>query len=128
MEYLKICGIAAICCAAILLFAGREKELTTLISLLLYILVMLYAISRVGELFTALRTYIHFEDMSAHFSLFLKAGGIAVIGGIASTVCEGSGQKGAARAIDLLTVLEILYVSMPIVKELLEKIWIMFGE
>lgn len=121
MEFLKICGGAAICCAAVALFAAREKELTTLISTLIYIIVMLYVISRAGELLTMLQTYFNMENVPTYVPLLLKAVGIALIGGVASSVCEGAGQKGASRAIDLLTVLEILYIAIPIVKELLEK-------
>ena len=127
MEFLKICGIVAICCAAILLFGAREKELSALISSLLYILVMLYVITQVGELITALQNCFSFVDMPTYLPLLLKAAGVALIGGIASSVCESAGQKSAARAIDLLSVIEILCMSMPIIKELLAKIWDILG-
>ena len=127
MEFLKICGVIAVCCAAVLLFAAREKELAGLISSLIYILVMVYVISRAGELITALKNCFSFEDMPSYLPLLLKAVGVALIGGAASAVCEGTGQKNAARAIDLLSVVEILYISIPIIKELLEKIWGILG-
>lgn len=127
MEFLKICGIVAICCAAVLLFAAREKELTALISSLLYVLVMLYVISQASELITALQKCFDLADMPTCFPILLKAVGVALIGGTASSVCEGTGQKNAARAIELLTVVEILYISVPIIQELLEKIWGILG-
>lgn len=128
MELLKICGAATICGAAVLLFAAREKELTTLISSLMYIIVMLYAISRAGELITSLQTYFRIADMPVYFPLLLKAAGVALIGGVTSSLCEGTGQKSAARAIDLLSVLEILYISLPIIKDLLDKMASIFGD
>ncbi len=127
MEFLKICGTAAICCAAVLLFSAREKELAALISSAIYCIVMAYAITRVGELIADLQTRFVIADMPTYFPLLLKAVGVALIGGVASTVCEDAGQKGASRAIDLLAVIEILYIAIPIVRDLLEKIWSILG-
>lgn len=126
MEYLRICGAVALCSAAILLFVGREKELVKLISSLLYMAVTLCVLTRAKELITQAHSYLHATNFSFDFAILLKAGGIAWIGTVASTICENTGQASAARAIDLLSVLEILYISMPILRELLDKISIIF--
>lgn len=128
MEFLKICGTAAICCAAIMVFGGREKELASLISSLIYIIVMFCFLTRAGELISSLKVFAGTENVSMHFPLLLKIGGIALIGAVASTICENTGQRSASSAIDLLSVLEILYISIPIVKELLEKVSYIFGK
>lgn len=127
MEFLNICGIAAICCSSILVFAGRERELSVLISCVLYCIIMLYALSQIEELLSTFRTYQSGLDLPKHFSLLLKCGGVAIVGAIASAICENAGQTSAAKAIDLLTVLETLFIALPIFKELMEKVSSFFG-
>ena len=128
MEFISICGAAAICCGAVLLFAGREKELSSLIASLIYVVIILYGVTRIGDLLTSLQSYLSGIESVPHLALFLKIGGIAIVGTIASVLCENAGQKGAAGAIDLLTVLEILYMSIPVIQEFIDRVFRILGE
>ena len=127
MVYLKICGIASICSALILVFVGREKELTALISSLLYVTVMLYAIARGEDLVLALQSIFQNLEKPKHCQVLLKTCGIALTGTVASSICNGVGQKEASKAIEFLTVLEIMAMSVPVFKDLLTQVSNIFG-
>lgn len=127
MLYIKICGTACICCALILIFAGREKELTSLISSLIYVTILLFAIARGEELFAVLQSVFSAADKPKHFGHILKAGGISIIGTVCATICEGVGQREAAKAVELITALEILISCVPILQDFMTQVTNIFG-
>lgn len=127
-EFIGLCALAAVCSSAILLISKGEKELSVLISSVMYILVMIYVISRAGELFKALREQFDIELNFHNADILLKVGGIALISTVASSICDGTGQKGVSCAIEIFAVIEIITLSMPLILDLFSKIFTLFGE
>lgn len=128
MEILKVCAFAVLSCAAVLLISQREKELSALISALIYIVVMVFAITRTGELYGYIRDNIRLEGEIRYFDVILKSAGVAVVASVASTVCEGTGQKGMVHGIEMLAVLEIMYLCMPVFTDLMMMVLKIFGD
>lgn len=127
-EFIGMCALAAVCSSAILLISKGEKELAIIISSVVYILVMIYVISRAGELFKALREQFDIELNFPNVDILLKVGGIALVSTVASSICDGTGQKGVSGAIEVFAIIEIIALSMPLIIELFSKIFTLFGE
>ena len=128
MDIFKVCAFAVMSCAAVLLISQREKELSALISSLIYVVVALFAITRTGELYGYIRRSIRLEGEIRYFDVILKSAGVAVVASVASTVCEGTGQKGLAHGIETLAVLEIIYLCMPVFTDLMALAFKIFGD
>lgn len=127
MTFINVCALLIICSLSVLIFSNKERELTVIISSALYIIVMIYAVTNVGQLFKMLEQYISnisFFD----FDILLKIGGISVICAVTSSICESTGQKGLASAIETVAVVEIIVLILPTVKETLSKILSIIGD
>ncbi len=128
MSFVNLCGILAISSAALLLISPREKEIFSLISVIMYLFTVAYAVGKGAELFENIRGY--FDSIGAVISIeyLLRSGGIAIVGAIAASVCEDVGQRQVAKAIETVTAVEILSVILPVCKEMFEKLLTVFGE
>lgn len=127
-ELFRVCGIAVVCCAGALLLSARERELSTLISVVVYLSVAAYAVTRLGELLSGVRSFLYARDLPLDTGLLLRGGGVALTAAIASSVCENVGNKNAARAIDALAVTEILLLGAPTLYDMLGKLLKIFGD
>ena len=58
----------------------------------------------------------------------MKVVGIGYLGGISSDVCKEIGEAGVAKGISVAARLEILLISLPFVKDLLELSVSLIGE
>ncbi len=125
--FVNICAIAAICSTVVLMIAKGEKELSLLLSTVIYILVMIYAITRTGAFFDAVKEGIGVVSIP-NMDLILKCGGIGIISSITAVICENSGQKGMACAIETLAVIEIIGLCVPLGAELLDFVYKLLGE
>lgn len=128
MDFFKICGFAAICCSTILLLSGKEKELSSLTSSLLYVISFIYVITRGAELITEYKMYFRFDGAFLPLELILQMSGLALGGAVASAVCETVGQKGIGTTIEILSIIEIIYIAMPTVKDMLGQCIEIFGK
>lgn len=127
MTFINICALLIICSMSIMIFSKSEKELTLIISSALYIIVMIYAVSHIGQLIESLRQY--FNDIRyLDFDLLLKIGGISIISAVTSSVCESTGQKGMANAIETIAIVEIIILLEPFLKETLSSVFDIIGD
>lgn len=128
MEFLGICGLIAVSSAALLILSSREKEISQIISALIYVIVFVYVLTRATELWSMFKSFFTFADTYLPMQYLLQAGGVALFGTVTATVCEEVGQKGASRTIETLAMIEILYITFPMIKEIFEKLFKVFGE
>ncbi len=121
MEIIKICGIAltalfaallvgegqknvgfAVCTAAAVVLIARE--LTTLVP----------TVSYLGEAASGYSIY------SKYYSALMKALVIACLVKITSDMCSEAGKKTVASAVEICGKIEIIALSLPLIKELAE--------
>ena len=121
-EFFGICGMLAVCSSVLLLFCGREKELYSLVSVAIYVILTVYILSKVSLLTRAISAFFDKADRVLPIKQLLSAIGIATIGTVTSSICENVGQKGAAKAIDTLAVIEMMFVFLPFFKEVFENV------
>ena len=81
--------------------------------------------SAIGELFNDISSY---SNASEYVSAAMKVVGIGYLGGISSDVCKEIGEAGVAKGISVAARLEILLISLPFVKDLLELSVSLIGE
>lgn len=118
-DFISACFLVATASALILLIAGREKELASVISSLLFLLAFLHATLRLGMLIDSFLSSINIVGGAVHIDVLLKSVGVALLTTAASTLCEESGQRAAARAVDLLGAIETVFCAMPIINDFL---------
>lgn len=128
MEFSNICGFIAICGALLIIISIREKELSSILSTIIYITIMVYAISHVESIILFLRNNINFDIKTKYISELLHITGITLLGATASSICESTGQKNLSKTLDLLTVLKVLSVAVPIIFALFNEFSKLFGE
>ncbi len=114
--------------ASLLVFDGREKQLSSLISSLIYIITFAYVITKASALWD--KAVVVFENFGANLSVkyIMHISGIAILATASATVCEEVGQKAVARIIETVAVIEILYISLPACMDLLEKLFFIIGD
>ena len=127
-EFFAICGVLALCSAALLVLGGREKELSVLISAVIYVIATVFVLSKTSALIKNSASFFDKAEAVLPVKYIMQAGGAAVFGAVTSSVCEGVGQKGVAQAIETLTVIEMICMFMPIGKNLVEKLFTVFFE
>lgn len=127
MSFVQFCATLIICSATILIFSHSEKELTIIISSSLYIIVMIFIMTRIEDFINKAIPYIKNIEF-LDFDLFLKICGLIIISSISITICENLEQKGIASAIELIATVEMLILFLPLIKEFIGKILYIIGE
>ena len=61
-------------------------------------------------------------------AIVIKSAGVGLISEIAGLICTDSGWSGLAKTIQVLSVCVILYLSIPLMSELLEMVQKMVGQ
>lgn len=127
-EFLGMCGVLVISAASLLILSEREKQLSSLISSLIYVIAFAYVITKATALWNKASSV--FENLSVNFSgkYIMQISGIAILATVCATVCEEVGQKTVARILETAAVIEILYISLPACIDLLEKLFLIIGE
>lgn len=120
MVFFQVCSTVVLCCGLLLLFSTKERELLSLLSAMLLLFVLLYAVSRFGTLSEFFKDFT-LSDMPLGIGRFLPICGVALGGAAASAICDAIGQKSMGGALELLTVLEVLLLAFPLLRELCEK-------
>lgn len=126
MTFVNLCFLLTIASMSVLVFSKYEKDLTAVISSALYIISAIFALSGIEKIINELKKYFARID-SIDLSLLIKIGGMAVVGGIASSLCDSAGQKGLSEIIELVVTVEIMLLLFPIAKEGIESIMHMLG-
>ena len=123
MDFIGVCGFAAVSSGALLILSSKEKELSKIISAVIYISVFVFIISKVSEYWGEMGDFLALGSTYLPIETVLKAGGMALLGTVCATVCEDIGQKGTSKALETFTVIEILYVLCYIkTEQMFEKI------
>ena len=117
MEFTEICAIIIFFSSVILIFSKTEKELSVIVSSTVFIIFMIYSVSRLGGFLETVAPFIETIEI-IDSKVLLKILGIAIISIIAVSICDTSGQKGMAVAIEIISTVEILTVVFPVIKEM----------
>ena len=118
-ELVRVLALTALASALLLPVAKREKVLAQVSAGLLYLSVCLYAMAQLGGLLGTVRTWLDSAGASVpHADVLLRAAGISLLSAAAAALCEENGQRAAARALELLGVVEVILAAQPILSDL----------
>lgn len=124
-------GAAAVLLTVILVLAlGHQgKQSALLLTLAVCCMVGCLAVSY----FTPVVSFIHrLQEVGkldgGMLEILLKTVGIGIIGELASMICTDSGNGALAKALQLLSAAVILWLSIPLMEQLLELLQEILGE
>ena len=126
-SYIGIFAIITICCLTATIIAKNEKELFSVISAFLYVITMIYAITEIGKILDITKKYFSFESIP-ELQIILKIIGITILTTVSSHICESSGQSGISKILEVISTVEILKLTFPLLSKFLNAALNIFGE
>lgn len=120
---LQIALIGIITVLVALQFRNQKPEYEILICLCGGLLILGFAISKLGGILRNIRqiqTYVGMED--SYYQILMKIIGITYLSEIASDICKDTGHTSVGTFVELAGKLSIMAISMPIILALLDTI------
>lgn len=117
--------IALVLCLAL---GAQEKHLTVLLSLAACCMVLLIAMRYLEPVVALVQDL---SDMcginTQYIAVILKAVGIGLLAELASLICSDGGNNALGRAVQMLATAAVLWLSIPLIRAVLELIQQMSG-
>ena len=121
--YLRAIGIAIVGVLLCLILSKNAKDYGIVIVLILCCVISGVALSFIEPILELLDDLAQLSNgSSAWMSILLKTIGVSVIGEITSLICADSGHAAVGKILQFLTTVTILWLSLPLVRELLDLI------
>lgn len=124
-------GAAAVLLAVILMLAlGKQgKEIGLLLTLAVCCMVGALAVSYLQPVVEFIQRLQSIGQLdSGMLEILLKVVGIGIVGEIASLICGDSGNAALGKALQMLSAAVILWLSLPLLTQLLELVQQILGE
>lgn len=120
MYIFKICIVAIISVILILLIKGHTPYMATIISIVSGIIIFIIIIPTLEEVLNAIFDIVKVLDIGInHIGVILKIIGISYISEFCSQICIDAGENAIASKIELGGKVLIMFISIPIITELL---------
>ena len=124
-------GIAAALIGAILalVLSKQEKDLSLLLTMAGCTLILMLVLGSLEPVLEFLRELQELGDLNADMLvLLLKAVGIGIIAEIAGLICTDAGNASLGKTVQLLGTSAILWLSLPVLRMLLDLVKSILGE
>lgn len=113
---------AALITAIFCLVLGKQsKEWSVLLTLFVSAMIVVNAMQYLGQVMAfldRLQELIGIEEEL--LSILLRSVGISIVGELAQGICTDSGNSSLAKVIRLMTVILVLWMSLPLLEQLLQ--------
>ena len=113
---------AALITAILCLVVGKQsKEWSVLLTLFVSAMIVVNAMQYLGQVMAfldRLQELIGIEEEL--LSILLRSVGISIVGELAQGICTDSGNSSLAKVIRLMTVILVLWMSLPLLEQLLQ--------
>ena len=120
-DIFTLAGIAIISSGFIILLKQYKPEYAFGVILASSVLLFLYAINIIGNIFTDINSLIVSSGINnKNFSILLRCLGICMVTKIASETCIDCGQSSISSKIDFAGKIVILFTAMPLFSEIIE--------
>ena len=121
--YLKSIGIAIVGVLLCLILSKNAKDYGIVIVLLLCCALCGAALGFMEPILELIGDLAHIIDNSSSWiKILMKTVGLSLIGEIASLICVDAGHAAVGKALQLLTTVAILWVSLPLIQHLMDLI------
>lgn len=120
MSAVQICALGIISLIAVMLLRDSGTPHPESIVLLLGILVLFRVTDGIGDVVGFIIEISEGTESASYVKVLIKAAGIAYIVDFASGLCRDAGEGGIASYVELAGRCEIVLLTLPVAKELLE--------
>ena len=120
MDILKICIIAIVSVIVILTIKPQIANISIMITIVTGIIIFMMAMPTLEEVITSILDIVSILDIGIeHIGVILKIIGISYICEFSSQICIDAGESAIASKIELAGKMLIMFISIPIITELL---------
>lgn len=120
MDSYKICMIALLCVFLVLILKEMKSSLSLAVKIACAIFVFVVALSILSPLIEIAKSTAQTSGLSSYLALLIKALGIAFSTEICAEICRDCGEAAVSSGIELVGRAEILLLSVPLIKEIIE--------
>lgn len=118
---IKVIGIGLISLIIIIVLKQYKPEFALYVSLITGAIILYIVMDKLQGIISLLKTISDKSGINSQFlSLLLKITGIAFLAEFAINICKDSGEGAIASKIELGSKIIIIYMSIPIISNLLE--------
>ncbi|MBQ3183740.1 MAG: hypothetical protein IJB57_08725 [Clostridia bacterium] len=116
----KIIGLAVIALAASAILKNTLPKLVPFMIFSVGLAIFIFCFSSVKDTLGYFYDICSANKYGDHFKVMLKGLGVAYLSGIGADMCRDCGEAGLAGRIELAAKLEILVITFPLIKSLIE--------
>ena len=120
MSIEALCGIALCCCAASMILKGIKTEYALYVGVAGGIILFFASLGIVRPIVGFITDITSGSAYSSYYLILIKTMGVAFITHIAAEICRDCGENSTGNKIELTGKLSIIYLSLPVIKKLLE--------
>lgn len=120
MEQIKACGIIICALIVIVVFKNLKSEFSLLIRLLITIIVFGFSLGIITPVMSYIAEISKDTVINQYMPILFKALGIGFAVQITADICNDAQESALAERICFLGKAEILVISLPLIKNLLE--------
>lgn len=127
--YLKAVAGVSVTIIISLTLAKKAQDISMLLTIAVCCMVMgvaVYFLTPLIDFIKQLQTVGQLDTEA--FKILLKAVGIGLVGEISSLICADSGNTALGKALQILSVIVILWLSLPLMTALLQTVQSLLGE
>ena len=122
MSLFTLCGVLFVCvCAFVLIKENGYTYYALVLSCVGIIIAAVAAASSIGQAFTDIISYVSIGGINTYAEVILKAFGIAFVCETASDTLSELGSDRIGKWVEFAGKAEILTLSLPLLKQLLDK-------
>ena len=121
--YFQVVGIVLTAVFLGLALQKQNKESVLLLGICVCVMVLIAAMSYISPVLDFIESLRALSTVGTDVTqIILKAVGIGIVSEIAETICNDSGNSAMGKTIQYVSACAILWLSLPIMKNLLEMI------
>lgn len=120
MEILKYAGVALLLLAVVLTAKKHDGGISRVVTVMFSVAALRVVLGRLFENTGVLSSLFALGDNGGYGKILLKAVGIALVGETSYDVCATLGENGIGDKVLLLAKGELLYLALPLIKELID--------
>ncbi|MBQ4550556.1 MAG: hypothetical protein IJA49_05640 [Oscillospiraceae bacterium] len=122
-EYLRWAAVVLVGLILALVVGRQSKDMSLLLTLAVCVLVCLGAVSFLEPVMELLRELRKLGDLDSEaISIALKCAGIGLLSELIGLICADAGESAMGKTLELMSAAAILWLSLPLIRELLELI------
>lgn len=123
MDIVKVCAFCITAVILVTILKEQNKVVATMISIVAGVIVMLYVVSNIDGIFSALNNIAGVSSVeSKYFALILKISGITYLIEFGKNLCMDAGENALGTKLEMAGKVMIVTLTLPILTEILNQI------